>query len=292
MVNAGFQPPNNQIVVAGSPTRQELKIKANANCYPGRMVARGANDSEVVVCDGINPPIGLLGYEQAHPSFKPDSRAGLYAVGAAAPILNGDFTAISPGAVAVGTIGLKSQILVSWSDGMMIPGVMLGGRVGIRIPYAKSATEKKTGVILPAGVIVRECIIKVDKAVAASTIDVGTFSTDTGDADGFADGVSCATTGLVNANLVDATAENNTLGALLVESDIKSADAPALFLSAGTGYLVPTGGKEVSYTTTDSAVTGEIFLVIDSPGVVPVGKLEITANAASAAANGVYKCLI
>lgn len=292
MAYSGFQPPNNQIVVAGDPTVQELKIETNTNCKPGRFVMRGTNDDDVVVCNGLKAPIGILGYEQAHPSFKPDTRASLYAANAMAPVLNGDFTAISPGGLAAGTVGKKSELLVSWSDGLAVPGVILGGRVGIRIPFGKSATEKRTGVILPAGVIVRDCLIKVDTAVTDATIDVGTLSSASGDADGFADGVSCGTAGLVQFGDVDATAANNTRGAYLVESDIKSADSTALYLSVGTGYLVPEGGKEVTYTTTDHAVAGEIFLIIDSPGVIPVGKIETTANAASAAANVVYKCLI
>jgi hypothetical protein len=292
MAYSGFQPPNNQIVVAGDPTVQELKIETATNCKPGRFVMRGTNDDDIVVCNGLKPPIGLLGYEQAHPSFKPDTRAGLYAANAMAPVLNGDFTAISPGGLAAGTVGKKSEVLVSWSDGLAVPGIILGGRVGIKIPFGKSTTEKKTGVKLPAGVVIRDAIIKVDTAVASSTIDVGTDSGDSGDADGFADGVSCATAGLVMWNDVDGTAANNTRGALLVESDIKTADTTALYLSVGNGYLVPTGGKEVTYTTTDHDVAGEIILFVESPGVIPVGKLEITANAASAAANAVYKCLI
>lgn len=292
MAYSGFQPPNNQIVVAGDPTVQELKIETATNCKPGRLVTRGTNDDDIVVCDGLKPPIGILGYEQAHPSFKPDTRAGLYAAGAMAPVLNGDFTAISPGGLAPGTIGKKGEILLSWSDGMVIPGVILGGKTGIRIPFVKSTTEKRTGVVLPAGVVVRDCIIKVDTAVANATIDVGTYSTAGGDADGFLDGESCSVAGLVEHNNVDATASNNTLGALLVESDIKSADTTALYASIPTGYLVPDGGKEVTYTTTNHDVAGEIFLIIDSPGVIQVGKIETTANASSAAADVVYKCLI
>jgi hypothetical protein len=243
MAHSGFQPPNNQIVVAGSPTLQELKIETATNCKPGRFVARGTNDDAIVVTDGVKPPIGLLGYEQTHPAFKPDSRAGTFAAGAIAPVLNGDFTAISPAAVVAGTVGLKSQFLMSWSDGMVIPGVILGGRTGIRIPFTKSTTEKKTGVKLPAGVLVRDCVIKCDTAVASSTIDVGTDSGDSGDADGFADGVSCATAGLVNWNLVDDATTKTTLGALLTETDIKSADTTALYLSVANAYLVPAGGK-------------------------------------------------
>lgn len=292
MAYSGFQPPNNQIVVAGTPTLQELKIETATNCKPGRFVMRGTNDDDIIVCNGLKPPIGVLGYEQAHPSFKPDTRAGLYAAEAMAPVLNGDFTAISPGALAVGTAGKKGEILVSWSDGMVLPGIILGGNVGIKIPFGKSATEKKTGVTLPAGVVVRGAMVDVGTAVAGATIDVGTLSTETGDADGFLDGVSCAVAGRPELNLVDGTAENNTLGALLVESVIKSGDESALYFSVGTGYLVPSGGKEVTYTTTESAVAGEIILIIEAPGVVPVGKLETSANAASAAANAVYKCLI
>ena len=120
--------------------------------------------------------------------------------------------------------------------------------------------------------MVRDCIIKVDTAVAGATIDVGTYSTADGDADGFLDGERCSVAGLVEHNNVDDTAANNTLGALLVETDIKSADSPALYASIPTGYLVPDGGKEVTYTTTNHDVAGEIFPNYRQSGSYPSRK--------------------
>lgn len=289
---SGYNPPANKIIVAGNPLVQELKIETATNCYPGRVVTGGTNDDDVKVADGIGVPIGVLGYEQCNPGFLPDNITSLYTAGAMAPVLNGDAVFKMPGGLVAGTVAKKRSLLLSWSNGQLIPGVELGGRYGIVIPFVKSATEKRTGVILPAGVVVRDTLINVKTALAEAIIDVGTYSAETGDADGFLDGESCATAGLVNHNLVDATAGNNTLGALLVESDIVDANTTALTFSVGTGYLVPAGGKEVTYTTTDGTVAGDIIIIIESPGVIPFGMTEKSANASAAAADIVYKCLV
>lgn len=111
----------------------------------------------------------------------------------------------------------------------------------IPISYSAGTSENETAFALPASAIVKNVYLRVKTAEATGgtkTIDVGTLSTDSGDADGFLDGVSVASTGLVKGTLDNA---GQTLGALLtVDSD-------------GAGALVPendiaSGGKVITWT--------------------------------------------
>lgn len=291
MTQTGYVTPNNKIIMGGNPLVQEAKVENATNMYPGRLVSRGTNDDDIIVCDGSEAPIGWLGYEQAG-VFMPDDLKTAYAVDAQAPVLSGAGNLIyMPSGLAAKTVATKRDLLASWGNGQVVPVVNIGGRTAVKIPFSKSTTEVQT-VTLPAGSIVREVIPYCTTAVASSTIDIGTLSSDSGDADGFIDGASLATAGFVVPNQVDTTAANNTIGELLVESDIKTADATALYYSVPTGYLVPAGGKVLTYTTSDHTVAGFILVVLENFGIGVVGKCEKTVSAASAAADIQVRTLI
>ncbi len=243
----GVQPPANRIEFGGSPLKIVQKIETATNCYPGRLVVKGTNDDDVVVSDGIKPPAGWLGFEQADANYQPTNITTLYAADAQAPVISGDCFISMPSGLAAKTVATKDDLLLSWGAGQVIPGVNLGGRIAIKVPFSKSTTEVST-VTIPAGVVVRDVILQVTTGEASGTIDVGTLSTASGDADGFLDGEALDNTGLVQHNNYDATAANNTLGVLLVESDI-TGDVTAGYYSIPTGYLIPTGGKVLTYTT-------------------------------------------
>lgn len=101
------------------------------------------------------------------------------------------------------------------------------------------------GGTLPAKSIVTEVYVNVITAEATATtktLDVGTLSSSSGDADGFLDGVSVAATGLVKGTLASA---GQTLGALLRVDE------------SGAGVLVPepyinTASKPISVTAGSS----------------------------------------
>ena len=106
-------------------------------------------------------------------------------------------------------------------------------------------SEVGTGYVLPEFAIVKNVFVRVNTEEATATtktIDVGTDSTDGGDADGYLDGVSVASEGLVHGTLLNT---GQTLGALLaVDED-------------GAGTLVPEpdytmGGKEITVTAGDA----------------------------------------
>lgn len=290
MTYLGVQPPSNMIVFGGKPFKVIQKIETATNCYPGRLMIKGTNDDDVKVADGVGVPGGWLGYEQADPEFAPDNITSLYAVNAQAPVMSGPGFLRMPSGLAAKTIAVKNDFLLSWGDGQVVPGVNLGGRLAAKIPFSKSTSEVST-VTLPAGAVIRDVIIQAVTVASGATIDVGTLSSASGDADGFLDGESLVTAGVVQHNTFDATAANNTLGDLLVESDIVGDVASGSF-SIPTGYLVPAGGKVLTYTTSDHTVAGYIFVVVESPGIIPVGKTLLSANASSAAADVCLKCLI
>lgn len=127
------------------------------------------------------------------------------------------------------------------------------------IPFAAAdqtaATETNTGfsvptngMVLPGGMGLE--VLTVD---ATETIDVGTLSSASGDADGFIVGASVATAGVVKASLANGAV---TLGALLKVQD-----------SANVGDAVPeastaSAGKAITYTLSAGSDTAEGFLKI------------------------------
>ena len=290
MAYLGVQPPANMIVFGGKPFKTIQKIETATNCYPGRLVIKGTNDDDVKVADGVGVPAGWLGYDQTDPESAPDNITSIYTANAQAPVHFGPGFLRMPLGLAAKTIAVKNDFLLSWGDGQVVPCVKLGGRIAAKIPFSKSTSEVST-VTLPAGAVVRDVIIQAVTVASGATIDVGTLSSASGDADGFLDGESLVTAGFVQHNAFDSTAANNTVGDLLVESDIVGDVASGSF-SIPTGYLVPAGGKVLTYTTSDHTVAGYIFVVVESPGIVPVGKALLSANASSAAADVCLTSLI
>ena len=290
MVDSGHIVPTGRLVTKGSPANVVYRnLGTVTNGYPGRLAVRETTDYDVKVSDGVLPPLGWIGYEQQATQYQVADITTINVVDTEVPIISGGgFTIYMPSGLAAKTVATQGDVLLSWADGQVVPGVILGGRTAVKVPFSKSTTEVST-ITLPAGVTIRDVLVDVVTNEENGTIDVGTLSTATGDADGFLDGESLTTAGRVEHNNADGTASNNTLGAYLVEADIKSADGTAVYASLGTGYLVPTGGKVLTYTTsnTTATVAGYIYVVVESPGVRIVGKSGTTVNAASAAA-GVF----
>ncbi|MER8967713.1 hypothetical protein NKJ93_02375 [Mesorhizobium sp. M0028] len=123
------------------------------------------------------------------------------------------------------------------------------------IPWAAAditaATETATGFTVPSGLMLPTPFVNVTALDAAATIDVGTLSTDTGDADGYIDGLSVAAAALVKASVI-ATAD--TMGALFKVLDSANAgdDAPEGNVSMA--------GKSITVTTSAGADTGKGFI--------------------------------
>ncbi len=117
-----------------------------------------------------------------------------------------------------------------------------------------AAAETLTGIVIPTnGAVQPSPIVRVTTADAAQTLDVGTLSTDTGDADGFIDGVLMTTLGLVKPT--QATA-GKTLGVLLFVQD--SANA-----GDSTGEQnISMAGKQITYTLNAATDTAKGFITL------------------------------
>jgi len=99
----------------------------------------------------------------------------------------------------------------------------------INVTFAAGTGENDTGWDLPAigSAIILGVFVNVNTAEATGatkTVDIGTLSTDSGDADGFLDGVDVSSTGLVKGTLASG---GQTLGAYLRVDE------------SGGGVLVP-----------------------------------------------------
>lgn len=136
--------------------------------------------------------------------------------------------------------------------------------IPFNIADTTATTETSTGFVIPTGAGVVPMPVSVDVATADSgiTIDVGTLSTDSGDADGYIDGISVASATTVKATLTNGSV---TLGALLKVQD-----------SANAGDAVPEagftmGGKTVTYTLSSGADTAAGFIKL--PLALPVSSV-------------------
>ena len=288
MATYGFIAPTNKFI-AYAPNdvfKQEFKA-AVATIKAGHLIARGADDTKCTLATiGTNTPIGVAGYEQSflgndeYTSNRPATLATAYASGAKVPSLSGaNFAGCLK--LAAGFAVEKGDRLASFTSGTVVPYIPMLGGFGIKIPFTKSTTEVDTGIELPAKAIVTGAMLEVVTNVSASTVDAGMLSTEaSGDADGFIDGASAATAGLVVPVTHAAAAASLTVGELLA-TDIKSADGTAIFFSHVDPYVCDGTTKTISYTTSDHAITGNIILVIQAEGMIDVGNAEQTLSSST-----------
>lgn len=281
MGNSGFKKPDNKFICYGPNVILVQEHKAETdNIKPGLLVMNGSVDGKVKVCDGVtSAPIGFAGYEQSFlgaPSVvsnRPENVDEAYATDAYVPVLGGGGF-VGVGALAAGVAVKKGDLLASWSDGTVVPVANLPGGLGVKIPFVKNASEYDTGVDIPGGMIVSDVLVQVVTKVSSSTIDIGTLSTASGDADGFVDGESCASAGFVVHNNVDGTIGNITRGALLTEVQIKDANTSALYYNVPCNYVVGSSAVSVSYTTSNHDVAGNFYIICHAPGFEVVGVAE------------------
>jgi hypothetical protein len=90
MADVGYGPiPSNQILVAGNPLTQILKVETAADVYPGRLVKKGTNDDDVVVNTAAGAAVGWAGYEQTIKKHRPATVDTIYLVNAQIAVLHG-----------------------------------------------------------------------------------------------------------------------------------------------------------------------------------------------------------
>lgn len=144
-----------------------------------------------------------------------------------------------------------------------------GNRI-FKIPFgASNNVETDTGVDLPGGYVVEDCILEVTVVDATETLDVGILSTETGgDANGFMTLASVATAGFVQgeAEVSDGATSDFFAGSnhgVFLASAINGSDAAAT--SGGyvkKPYICDGTAKSVTYTGSAGSDTaaGYIYL--------------------------------
>ena len=177
-------------------------------------------------------------------------------------------------------------------DGFLAFGNQLDGHHSglavVKIPVTATeaanttATEKDTGFDLKAGWTVLDAWIVVNTVDAGATVDVGTNSKDSGVADGFIDGASLATTGLVypDATVTDGAYSATTRGALLADYTAGSAGT-----SSGLFHKKPytvSADIGLTFTTSDGTDTAafDIYLLIYDPS--PTAAVDVYSKVAAA----------
>jgi len=115
-----------------------------------------------------------------------------------------------------------------------------------------ATTETNTGFAIPTGAMVLPAGVGINVLTADSTetVDLGTLSTDSGDADGFIAAASVGSVATVKASLANGA---TTLGALLYVQDSANAGDKAPEAN------VSMGGKTITYTLTAGTDTAEGF---------------------------------
>lgn len=131
----GFVKPLNSIIVDDNsggrkPLIQGLKVEVAANMYPGRLVIKGTNDDDAVVCGAAGLTFGWLGYEQADPNFKPDDVDTLYTVDHMAPVVYGGGFVLVASLASSQTI-VKGDHLSAGAAGQVVKTVTTGVVVGV-----------------------------------------------------------------------------------------------------------------------------------------------------------------
>lgn len=292
MVVQNYVVPTGKLVVTGEPRRiREKNLGTVTNGYPGRLVVRETTDYDIKVSDGKLPPIGFLGFPGEFEGTDLQYTAGdittILTVDSAVPVYSGGgYTIYIPSGLAAGTKAVEGDLLFAWTNGQVVPGVSMGGRYALKVPFTNTSGTSlvDTKVDIPGGVLIRDVMLNVTTNASGAELDVGfENATESGDLDGLLDGESCATAGLVNHVMASESAADNTLGVLLVEDDITSADTTALLTSIPTGYVTDGTIKSLVYTPTNHAIAGDIYVFIESPGFVPVGRAGASADASTAA---------
>ena len=185
-------------------------------------------------------------------------------------------------------------------DGFLAFGNQLDGHHSglavVKIPVTATeaanttATEKDTGFDLKAGWTVLDAWIVVNTVDAGETVDVGTNSKNSGVADGFIDGASLATKGLVypDATVTAGGTETyysaNTRGALLADYIVGSNTATDFGLFHKKPYTVSTD-IDLTFTTSDGTDTAafDIYLLIYDPS--PTAAVDVYSKETMAAAS-------
>lgn len=165
--------PTNKIIVQGDPLYDERKIETVANCFPGRLVKKGTADHQIVVNTAAGKACGVLGYEKAHPDYKPKTVDTIYVVNDWAPIrYGGGF--VYNGRLKNGESVVMGDLLVAAANGEVKKATaatvtLASGSTAVTSDKAQP-DESVAGSIPAEGIIVGEAKATVDASAAAKDL--------------------------------------------------------------------------------------------------------------------------
>ena len=145
--------PTNAIVVDSLNMHVTTKnVETATNVYPGRLVMKGTNDDDIVVCDGATQyPVGWAGYEQTTKKHRPATVDTVYAESAKLAVVWGPGMVINGKIAKTGAAVVVGQLLTYAPAGCLTPCT-----VGANHPVAQ-AMEAKAGTAA-ADIIVKSLI--------------------------------------------------------------------------------------------------------------------------------------
>ncbi len=119
----GFTKPANSTVVAGIPdTVQIRKVKTATNMYPGRLVIRDTDDSQISVCGAGGKAIGWLSYEDTPKKYRQptgaETIASIFLVNAEVAVINGPGMVLMA-SIPTGQTYVKGDRLVAGANGQV-----------------------------------------------------------------------------------------------------------------------------------------------------------------------------
>ena len=154
MSNLGLRKPTNKIVAAGKPLVMELNVETATNVYPGRLVKKGTNDNDIVVCGAGEKCIGWAGYEQVtNAGFMPTDVDTIYAANAQAPVLyGGGFVVVA--SLASGNEIAKGDRLVAAANGEVSKAAAAVTKTGDVAVKSTAATAPISGTVPEGGIVV------------------------------------------------------------------------------------------------------------------------------------------
>jgi hypothetical protein len=274
-----FQEPAGTIVERGQPDIfVERTIETVANVYPGRELAQGTDEQDVIVNSGVKLPIGYASYELTSDSYRKDETSTIYTALDKVVVTKGSGH-VYMASIPASTIIDQGDLVVNWGAGQVYPAAIINGKTCVKIPFTGSdaSTRVLTGCTLVTTMCVGLPQVYCTTFVTSGTIDIGI-----GDASqtghnviGFADTLPIAAAGFATHVMANTTSTTITPGTLVMDGNAlvaNEATSRLFVILSEPGYIVSTA-TAVDYTPSSvGGAYGFIFLPVSHPHLHIIGK--------------------
>ena len=124
MTNETGRPQATNVVVWKRTDSTEIttkKVETVTDVYPCRLLEKGTNDDDVVVCGGTNPVVGVAGYEDTAKKWQPATRSTIYVANDQIAVVSGPGTGVIL-SIASGEAAVVGTLLKSAAAGQVAVG--------------------------------------------------------------------------------------------------------------------------------------------------------------------------